>query len=72
MKPSPFEDSAPVSLEEALDAVVEARDEATMLAGGQSLVPLRSWNAVAPFEPQIGELPLSPDRVPHGIGRSHA
>ena len=42
MKPSPFEYSAPVSLEEVLDAVAEARDEATVLAGGQSLVPLRS------------------------------
>jgi len=40
VKPPPFGYVAATSVEEALDALAEHGDEAKLLAGGQSLVPL--------------------------------
>src|SRR5262245_55064515 len=40
MKPAPFDYHAPTSAEEAVAALAELGDEAKVLAGGQSLVPL--------------------------------
>ncbi|MDX6465208.1 MAG: binding domain in molybdopterin dehydrogenase, partial [Gaiellaceae bacterium] len=39
MKPAPFEYVRPESLEEALEALSAAGEDAKVLAGGQSLVP---------------------------------
>ena len=48
MKPPPFEYVAATSLEEALDALSEHGDEAKLLAGGQSLVPLLAFRLARP------------------------
>src|ERR1700729_1065363 len=40
MKPAPFEMHAPEQLEEVLALLAEYGDEAKVLAGGQSLVPM--------------------------------
>ena len=43
MKPAPFEYHAPRSLEEATALLAELGDEAKVLAGGQSLVPMMAF-----------------------------
>ena len=48
MKPPPFDYLAPASLEEAVAALVEHGDEAKVLAGGQSLVPLLAFRLARP------------------------
>lgn len=48
MKPPPFEYVAPTSLEEALAALQEHGDEAKLIAGGQSLVPLLAFRLARP------------------------
>ncbi len=48
MKPPPFEYHAPTALEEALDLLAELGDEAKVLAGGQSLVPLLNFRLARP------------------------
>jgi aerobic carbon-monoxide dehydrogenase medium subunit len=48
MKPPRFEYAAPTSLEEALQALAEHGDEATVLAGGQSLIPMLNLRLAAP------------------------
>jgi CO/xanthine dehydrogenase FAD-binding subunit len=48
MKPPKFEYLAPRSLEEALAILAEHGDEAKVLAGGQSLVPLLNFRLVRP------------------------
>ena len=48
MKPPPFDYVAPGSLEEALAVVGEHGDEAKLLAGGQSLVPLLNFRLAQP------------------------
>lgn len=48
MKPPPFEYVAAGSLEEALSALAEYGDEAKLLAGGQSLVPLLAFRLARP------------------------
>jgi len=48
MKPPRFEYLAPASLEEALELLAEHGDEAKVLAGGQSLVPLLNFRLVRP------------------------
>jgi carbon-monoxide dehydrogenase medium subunit len=40
MKPAPFAYHAPASLSEAIELLVEFEDEAKVLAGGQSLIPV--------------------------------
>ncbi|HEX5267466.1 MAG TPA: xanthine dehydrogenase family protein subunit M [Acidimicrobiales bacterium] len=48
MKPPPFEYSAAHSVEEAVDLLAEHGDEAKVLAGGQSLLPLLSLRLARP------------------------
>jgi carbon-monoxide dehydrogenase medium subunit len=48
MYPPPFEYMAPESLEQALALVTEHGDEAKLLAGGQSLIPLLKLRFAAP------------------------
>ncbi|HVP24313.1 MAG TPA: xanthine dehydrogenase family protein subunit M [Conexivisphaerales archaeon] len=46
--PRPFEYFAPASIEEAVGLVVENGDDAKVLAGGQSLVPLMKFRLASP------------------------
>lgn len=48
MKPGAFEYLAPESLEEALEALAQHGDEASVLAGGQSLVPMMNMRLASP------------------------
>ena len=48
MKPPPFEYHAPETLDEVLSLLAEHGDEAKLLAGGQSLVPLLNFRLVRP------------------------
>jgi aerobic carbon-monoxide dehydrogenase medium subunit len=48
MKPAPFTYHAPGSVAEALDILRERADDAKVLAGGQSLVPLLNFRLAAP------------------------
>ena len=48
MKPAPFEYCAPTDLEEALDLLARYGDEAKILAGGQSLMPLMNMRLARP------------------------
>ena len=48
MKPAPFEYTAPDSLEAALAVLSEHGDEAKILAGGQSLVPMMNFRLAQP------------------------
>src|SRR5581483_3626621 len=48
MKPPPFEYDAPTTLGEALDLLAEYGDDAKVLAGGQSLVPLLNFRLARP------------------------
>lgn len=49
MKPAPFDYLAPTSIEEACAALAEAGGGATLLAGGQTLVPLLNLRMSQPF-----------------------
>ena len=48
MIPAPFDYLAPTSVEEALSALAEHGDEAKILAGGQSLLPVLRMRLNAP------------------------
>ncbi len=48
MIPAPFDYVAPATVEEALTALVEAGDEAKVIAGGQSLLPVLRMRLNAP------------------------
>ena len=48
MKPAPFDYLRPAGVEEALAALGEAGDDARVLAGGLSLVPMMNFRVVAP------------------------
>lgn len=48
MKPGPFEYAAPESVEEAISLLSQHGDEAKILAGGQSLVPLLALRLAVP------------------------
>ncbi|GIK55210.1 MAG: xanthine dehydrogenase family protein subunit M [Chloroflexi bacterium] len=48
MKPAPFEYIAPTSLAEALTAVRQHGSDASLLAGGQSLVPVMNFRLAQP------------------------
>src|SRR5437868_8826943 len=48
VKPPPFEYVAPSSLEEAVAALAEHGEDAKVLAGGQSLIPLLSLRLARP------------------------
>src|SRR5882762_11065532 len=47
MKPAPFEYQAPTTLREAIDLLV-SDPEATLIAGGQSLMPVLAFRLAAP------------------------
>lgn len=48
MKPAPFDHVAPQTLEEALELLTRHGEEAKLLAGGQSLVPILALRLAAP------------------------
>ena len=48
MKPAPFEYFAPETIPEALSLLAEHGDDAKILAGGQSLVPMMNFRLVRP------------------------
>jgi carbon-monoxide dehydrogenase medium subunit len=48
MKPAPFEYQAPGSLEAALDLLARHGEEAKLLAGGQSLIPVMNFRLAQP------------------------
>lgn len=48
MKPAPFEYTAPGSLEEVLDLLAQHGDEAKVIAGGQSLMPMLAMRLARP------------------------
>jgi carbon-monoxide dehydrogenase medium subunit len=48
VKPPPFDYAAPSTVEEAVAALAEHGDEAKLLAGGQSLVPLLAFRLARP------------------------
>lgn len=48
MKPAAFEYLAPETIEEALEALAERGEEAAVLAGGQSLIPMMNLRISAP------------------------
>ena len=48
MYPASFEYVAPATLEEALDTLARFEDDAKVLAGGQSLIPLMKLRLAAP------------------------
>jgi CO/xanthine dehydrogenase FAD-binding subunit len=48
MKPAPFEYFAPTDITEALDLLAQYGDEAKVLAGGQSLMPLMNMRLARP------------------------
>src|SRR5205823_10448625 len=48
LKPAPFAYEAPPTLEDALALLAERGEEATVLAGGQSLVPMLNFRLVRP------------------------
>ena len=48
MKPAPFEYAAPTTVAEAIEILAEHGDEAKVLAGGQSLVPLLALRLARP------------------------
>ncbi|MDX6512546.1 MAG: aerobic carbon-monoxide dehydrogenase medium subunit, partial [Gaiellaceae bacterium] len=58
MKPAPFDYVRPESLDEALAQLVELGEEAKVLAGGQSLVPVLNMRLLQPSTViDIGRLP---------------
>src|SRR3954465_3439558 len=48
VKPSPFHYAAPATLDEALEVLAEVGDDAKVLAGGQSLLPILNMRLAAP------------------------
>ena len=48
MKPAPFTYQRPTSIADAVDALSEYGDEATILAGGQSLIPTMNVRTATP------------------------
>ena len=73
MKPGPFRYLAPESLEETLELLAEHGDEASILGGGQSLLPLMSLRIARPETlidvnrlPGLDQISVAPDRVSLG------
>jgi carbon-monoxide dehydrogenase medium subunit len=50
MKPAPFEYAAPTTEDEVLDLLAEHGDEAKVIAGGQSLLPMLSMRLARPAQ----------------------
>ena len=49
MKPAPFDYVAPATIDEAVTALAEAGGGATVIAGGQTLMPLLALRMSQPF-----------------------
>jgi hypothetical protein len=62
VKPASFDYHSPASIDEALAILARHRDEARLLAGGQSLVPMLNFRLAAP--PVIVDL----NRIPNLAG----
>ena len=61
---------APTSIDEALDVLRQHRDEAKILAGGQSLLPLLNYRLARPrVVVDVNDLPLDGIRVENGLLR---
>src|SRR5918996_4351754 len=70
MKPAPFRYEDPATLEMALELLAEHGEEAAILAGGQSLVPLLNTRALRPGVvidvnriPDLDLIEIGPDQV---------
>lgn len=48
MKPAPFDYAAPASLDEAIALLVQDPDEAKIISGGQSLIPMMNFRLARP------------------------
>ena len=63
----PFEYEAPATVDDALALLAEHRDDAKVLAGGQSLVPLLNYRLAKPrVVVDINDLPLAAIRIDDG------
>lgn len=78
MKPPPFAYSAPRSLEETVD-VLDRQEEAKVLAGGQSLIPMLNMRLVAPAHlvdinrvSELSHITVAEDAVVVGALARHA
>ena len=76
MKPAPFEYHAPATLREAIDLLV-SDPEATVIAGGQSLIPVLAFRLAAPSMlvdlrrvPGLGNIAVA--RAAFGLARGFA
>src|SRR5215204_1858774 len=74
MKPAPFEYQAPVSLREAID-LLASDPEATLIAGGQSLMPVLAFRLATPSMlvdlrrvPGLGDIAVDDSGVRLGAG----
>jgi carbon-monoxide dehydrogenase medium subunit len=79
VKPSPFTYHRPGSVEEAVQMLADLGEDAKVLAGGQSLVPLMSMRLAAPAHlvdinhiPGLGAVTVSGDVVRVGALARHA
>jgi aerobic carbon-monoxide dehydrogenase medium subunit len=69
VKPPPFEYVAPRSLKEAVDALASGGDEAKLLAGGQSLIPLLNFRLAHPSVLiDLNRIPELAHITPHADG----
>lgn len=78
MKPAPFEYAAPETVDEAVALLAEHGDEAKVIAGGQSLVPLLAFRLAAPGVlvdlnrvPELSGLRLDGDTLAVGAMTRH-
>lgn len=79
MKPSPFTWTAPESLDEVLAVLARVGEEAKVLAGGQSLLPILNMRLAAPAHlvdinrvAELAYVRTHPDRVQVGALARHA
>ena len=79
MKPPPFAYHAPTGVDEALSILDELGDEAKVLAGGQSLIPLLNMRLVAPANlvdinriAELDRIAVDDAGVTVGAGARHA
>jgi carbon-monoxide dehydrogenase medium subunit len=75
VKPSAFEYVAPETCEEAVVALAEHGDDAAVLAGGQSLIPMMNLRIAAPRvlvdvmrTPELRGIRSDGDRIEVGAG----
>jgi len=79
MKPAPFRYFAPATLAGALDLLAEHGEEARILAGGQSLVPLMNLRVLKPASlisinhcPELDYIRATPDAIVIGAAARQA